>query len=207
MNRKDIAFQKNQLLDQIQKKVGAKTLLIGVDEVGRGCLAGPVVAGAVILNFHEDFNDSKSLTEKQRKLALIKIQKAHQWAIGMASPQEIEKLNIQQASLLAMKRAVLKLKLSTGHLLIDGLYKIPHFNSFSQSCFVKGDQKISVISAASILAKTKRDQLLVEYSKTYPEYGFEKHKGYPVAQHKLAIKKHGICPIHRKNFKGVKEFC
>ena len=208
MNRQELEFQKNQLLNQIKKKVGTKTLLIGVDEVGRGCLAGPVVAGAVILNFQEDFKDSKSLTEKQRNLALIKIQKAHQWSIGSASPKEIEKLNIQQASLLAMKRAVLKLNLSTGgHLLIDGLYPIPHLNSFSQSCFVKGDQKISAIAAASILAKTKRDQLLVEYSKTYPEYGFEKHKGYPVAKHKLAIKKHGISPIHRKSFKGVKEFC
>ena len=180
---------------------------IGVDEAGRGCLAGPVVAGAVILNFSDDFQDSKSLTEKQRREALIKITKNHRYSVGMASVEEIEEINIQQASLLAMKRAVLGLKIKIGHLLVDGLYKIPDLGLFSQTCFVKGDQKISSISAASILAKTKRDQLLLDYSRIYPEYGFDKHKGYPVPKHKLAIKKYGLCPIHRKTFSGVKEYC
>lgn len=196
-------------MSKTKKKERAKTqnILIGVDEAGRGCLAGPVVAGAVILSFPEDFKDSKCLTEKQRRSALIKIKKNHRWSIGIASPEEIEEINIQKASLLAMKRAVLGLKLKTGHLLVDGLFKIPDLSQFSQSCFVKGDQRIKAISAASILAKTERDQLLLNYSGIYPEYGFDKHKGYPVPKHKLAIKKYGPCPIHRKTFTGVKEFC
>ena len=198
--------EQNQFLEKIREKAGIQTL-IGVDEAGRGCLAGPVVAGAVILSFPEDFQDSKSLTEKKRNESLIKITKNHRWSIGMASSKEIEEINIQKASLLAMKRAVLGLKLKTGHLLVDGLFKIPDLGQFSQSCFIKGDQKFSSISAASILAKTKRDQLLLNYSRTYPEYGFDKHKGYPVPKHKLAIKKYGPCPIHRKTFTGVKEYC
>ena len=202
-----IKKEESQLLEKIKEINRSKEVFIGVDEAGRGCLAGPVVAGAVILNFPDDFQDSKSLTEKQRNSALVKIVENHRWSVGMASPEEIEEINIQKASLLAMKRAILGLKIKEAHLLIDGLFKIPDLIQFSQSCFVKGDQKISVISAASILAKTKRDELLLNYSRVYPEYGFDKHKGYPVPRHKLAIKKHGICPIHRKTFSGVKEHC
>jgi len=195
------------LKNQALKNIKAHQNIIGLDEAGRGCLAGPVVAGAVIFNFEDEFQDSKSLTEKQRDKALLKITKNHRYSIGIASEREIEEINIQQASLLAMKRAVLRLKVKTGHLLIDGIYKIPNFTGFLQSCFIKGDQKISVISAASILAKTKRDQLLKEYSKKYPHYEFDKHKGYPVLKHKIAIQKYGICPLHRKTFTGVKEYC
>ena len=181
--------------------------VIGVDEAGRGCLAGPVFAGAVILNFSEDFQDSKSLTARQRKNAFFQIQKNHRYSIGTASPQEIEELNIHKASLLAMKRAVNKLKINFGHLLIDGLFTIPDLTQFSQSCFVKGDKIFSPISAAGIVAKTNRDQLLSDYNKIYPNYGFDKHKGYGVLKHRLAIKKYGPCPIHRKTFSGVKEYC
>jgi len=180
---------------------------IGLDEAGRGCLAGPVVAGAVIFHFEEKFQDSKSLTENQREKALVKILKNHRWAIGIATEREIEECNIHRASLLAMKRAVLALKVKTGHLLIDGIHKIPDFESFSQTCLIKGDQRISLIAAASIVAKTKRDKLLKDYNKRYPHYGFDKHKGYPVAKHKLAIQKYGICPIHRRTYAGVKEYC
>ena len=194
-------------MKKIRKNPGVQEILIGVDEAGRGCLAGPVMAGAVILNFKEEFQDSKSLTEKKRNESLIKILKNHNWSIGIGTVSEIEEINIQQASLLAMKRAVLGLKIKTGHLLIDGIHKIPNLNQFSQSCFVKGDQKFSIISAAGILAKTKRDQLLLEYNKLYPNYDFDKHKGYPVPKHKTAIQKYGICPIHRKTFTGVKEYC
>jgi len=192
-------------------KAGAKSMapqiLIGVDEAGRGCLAGPVVAGAVILSFPDDFQDSKSLTKKQRDSALERIIKNHRYFVGLAGPEEIDQLNIHKATLLAMKRAVLGLKVQTGRLLIDGLFKIPDLKSFLQDCFVKGDQKYSLISAAGIVAKTKRDQLLFEYSRIYPEYGFDKHKGYPVPKHKQAIQKYGPCPIHRKTFSGVKEYC
>ena len=177
----------------------------GVDEAGRGCLAGPVFAGAVILKFPQEFKDSKLLSHKERQICAQEIKKNHIFAIGTASAQEIEELNIHQASLLAMKRAVDKLKLSKGHLLIDGKFPIKQLPYLSQTPIVKGDQKASPISAASILAKTERDQRMFEYAKIYPEYGFEKHKGYPVKSHKLAIKKYGHCPIHRKIFSGVKE--
>ncbi|MBC6415731.1 MAG: ribonuclease HII [Bdellovibrionales bacterium] len=180
--------------------------VVGVDEVGRGCLAGPVVAGAVILKFPEDFKDSKSLTAKQREKATLQIKKNHFYAIGISSAKEIERFNIHKASLLAMKRAVNKLKIKSGHLLIDGSFKIPGLTQFTQSCFVKGDQIYSPISAASILAKTNRDQILSNYNKIYPYYGFNKHKGYPVPSHKSALKKYGPCPIHRKTFSGVKEY-
>ena len=177
----------------------------GVDEAGRGCLAGPVFAGAVILKFPQEFKDSKLLTPAERQVFAQEIKKNHLFAIGTASTPEIEELNIHQASLLAMKRAVDKLKLSKGHLLIDGKFPIKQLSYLSQTPIVKGDQKASPISAASILAKTERDRCMFEYAKIYPEYGFEKHKGYAVKSHKLAIKKHGPCPIHRKSFSGVKE--
>ena len=180
--------------------------IVGVDEAGRGCLAGPVFAGAVILNFPQQFKDSKLITAKQRESSAKQIKKHHKFAIGSASLEEIEKLNIQQASLLAMKRAVNKLKLSKGRLLIDGAFPLKEIPHLSQTPLIKGDRRASPISAAGILAKTERDKLLIKLSKLYPEYGFEKHKGYATQEHKLAIKKLGPCPIHRKTFAGVKEY-
>lgn len=180
--------------------------VVGVDEAGKGCLAGPVFAGAVILNFPQDFKDSKLLSPKQRYISAEKIKKNHLFAVGKASPEEIEKLNIHTASLLAMKRAVEQLQLSKGHLLIDGKFSIFQQSHLSQTTVIKGDRRASPISAAGILAKTERDKLLIKYAKQYPEYGFEKHKGYATKSHKSAIKKHGPCSIHRRNFSGVKEY-
>ncbi|MCZ0931555.1 MAG: ribonuclease HII [Oligoflexia bacterium] len=179
--------------------------IVGVDEVGRGCLAGPVFAGAVILNFPQKFKDSKLISAKQREDLAIQIKKKHKFSIGIANLEEIEKLNIHQASLLAMKRAVHKLNISKGHLLIDGAFPLKEISFLSQTALIKGDRRASPISAAGILAKTERDKLLVKLSQLYPEYGFDKHKGYATYKHKLAIKKHGPCPIHRKTFSGVKE--
>ncbi|MCY4321141.1 MAG: ribonuclease HII [Bdellovibrionaceae bacterium] len=180
--------------------------VVGIDEAGRGCLAGPVFAGAVILSFPEKFKDSKLLTAKKREFFSQQIKEKHKFAIGVANLEEIEKLNIQGASLLAMKRAVNQLKISTGHLLIDGSFCIKELTQFSQTPLVKGDRRAHPISAAGILAKTERDKMLTKLSKIYPEYGFDKHKGYATQIHKKAIKKYGPCPIHRKTFSGVKEY-
>ncbi|MGI9549142.1 MAG: ribonuclease HII [Bdellovibrionales bacterium] len=180
--------------------------IVGVDEAGRGCLAGPVFAGAVILKFPQKFQDSKSLSWQQRKKLSLDIKNHHIFGIGFASIEEIESLNIHQASLLAMKRAVENLKIQSGHLIIDGKFTLKGFSNFQQTAFVKGDQRALPIMAAGILAKTERDQLLISYSNQYPEYGFEKHKGYATKKHKQAIQKYGPCSLHRKSFSGVKEF-
>ena len=181
--------------------------LVGVDEAGRGCLAGPVFAGAVILNFPQKFKDSKLLKPEQRQISAKEIKKNHLFGIGTASLREIEELNIHQASLLAMKRAVDRLCLSKGHLLIDGKFPIKQLSYLSQTPIIKGDRRVSPIAAAGILAKTERDKLLFKYGNQYPQYGFEKHKGYATEQHKTAIKKHGPCPLHRRTFSGVREYC
>ena len=180
--------------------------VVGVDEAGRGSLAGPVFAGAVILKFHQPFKDSKLLNPAQRDFYAGEIKKYHIFGIGTASRREIEELNIHQASLLAMKRAVEQLHLFTGHLLIDGKFRIKQLSHLKQTPIVKGDQRVSPIAAAGILAKTERDRLFLKYGKKYPHYGFEKHKGYATKSHKEALFKYLPCPIHRKNFAGVKEF-
>ena len=129
--------------------------IVGLDEAGRGCLAGPVFAGAVILSFPQEFKDSKLINAKQREKLVSQIKAKHTFAIGLASLEEIEKLNIQQASLLAMKRAVNKLKLIKGHLLIDGIFPLKEIPHLSQTALIKGDRRASPISAAGILAKLK----------------------------------------------------
>lgn len=183
--------------------------VLGVDEVGRGCLAGPVYASAVILN-HSDWDheltDSKKLSEKQRIYWFEKIMAEHQVGIGFANVEEIEKFNILQASFLAMKRAIEKLKIKSGIVLVDGHMKIPKLDQFQQHAIVKGDLRLSPISAASIIAKVTRDSLMKELSKEYPGYGFEVHKGYATEVHRKAIQKNGATPLHRKTFGGVKEF-
>ncbi len=180
--------------------------VVGVDEAGRGCLAGPVFAGAVILSFPQVFKDSKLLSPEQRARFAKEIKENHQFGLGMASLKEIENLNIHCASLLAMKRAVDNLHLSSGHLLIDGKFSLEPLSHFSQTPIIKGDRRVSPISAAGILAKTERDKLLIKYGQQYPEYGFEKHKGYATKSHKEAIQKYGPCSIHRRKFSGVKEY-
>lgn len=185
--------------------------IIGVDEVGRGCLAGPVVAGAALLRSDEGLQfltDSKLLSEKQRETYAPLIEQAHWVGIGVASVEEIDAINILQASLLAMKRAVEELEkrmnAKAGHLLIDGNKAIPRFDR-RQTTFVKGDLRVAPISAAAIVAKVFRDRMMRELGGQFPHYGFESHKGYASPIHKEAIAQHGPCLWHRKTFAGVKE--
>jgi len=176
-------------------------MIAGCDEVGRGPLAGDVVAAAVILGDYipEGLADSKKLSEKKRLHLFTEIQNhAVSFAIGRASTGEIDELNILNASLLAMKRAVEGLSVRPDHVLVDG-NKLPKWE-YSAEAVVRGDASVPAISAASILAKVTRDQELISLDSQYPEYGFAKHKGYPTAQHMAAIEAHGILPIHRRSF-------
>ena len=182
-----------------------KTPVIGVDEAGRGPLAGPVFAGAVILkNSSLDYVDSKTLSPKKRKFLFQQILKETLCAVGKASVKEIEDLNILHASLLAMRRAVEQLKLKQGLILIDGPFIIPGLpDSFQQKAVVKGDKKIPAVSAASIIAKVTRDEWMTKQDKKHPGYNFAKHKGYGTKEHLQALKKLGPCPLHRKSFAGL----
>ena len=177
-------------------------LVAGVDEVGRGCLAGPVIAAAVILRKNiPGLKDSKKLSKKKREeLSLIIMQNSY-FSFGSSSPKEIAKINIHQASLLAMKRAILNLSVEPGKILIDGIHK-PDLNTDTQT-IISGDSYIDEISAASIIAKVYRDNLMMQFDKEYPNFYFSSHMGYGTKMHKAAIKKYGITPIHRKTFKGV----
>ncbi len=178
----------------------------GVDEAGRGPLAGPVCAAAVILESGteiEGLNDSKKLTEKKREqlFDIIK-EKAVAYSVAFASVEEIEELNILGATFLAMKRAVEGLPIKADFAIIDG-NRLPNLEIDAEPV-IKGDAKSMSIAAASVLAKVTRDRLLLEYDKQYPEYSFAAHKGYGTKAHYEAIAKHGITPIHRKSFlKGV----
>ncbi len=180
----------------------------GCDEAGRGCLAGPVVAGAVILppDFrHELLNDSKKLTEKQReKLRPIIEEAALAWAVAYVHHDEIDKINILNASFLAMHRAVDQLKLKPKHLLIDG-NRFKPYDGIEHTCVVKGDGKYLSIAAASILAKTHRDEYMEKMHDEYPQYDWKKNKAYPTKAHRAAIKEHGVSPIHRMSFKLLDE--
>ena len=183
-------------------------LIAGVDEVGRGPLAGPVVAAAVILDPKRPVDglaDSKLLTSKKREIlcGLIK-SNCIAWAIGHATVEEIDCINILQASLLAMQRAIEALSIKPNHVQVDGQF-LPKVNC-SAEAIIDGDNLIPVISAASIVAKVARDQEMVEYDLIYPGYGFAKHKGYGTTRHLLALKQFGITPIHRKSFAPVKMY-
>jgi len=183
-------------------------LICGVDEAGRGPLAGPVSAAAVILDPArpiEGLADSKKLSEKQRdRLAPLIRARALAWAVAYAEVEEIDRLNILQATLLAMKRAVEALSIRPQQVLVDGLY-CPQTGIPSQA-IVKGDSKVAAISAASILAKTARDELMLQLHGRYPQYGFDAHKGYPTAAHLAALREHGVSVVHRKTFKPVRQF-
>ena len=175
----------------------------GCDEAGRGCLAGPVVAAAVILKKDKDYpelNDSKQLTEKKRMLLReLVLQEALTYGIGIVSPQEIDKINILNASFLAMHRALDQLTLQPELLLIDGNRFNP-YKKVKHVCIVGGDAKYQSIAAASILAKTTRDMLMTEYDAQYPQYNWKKNKGYPTLEHKQAIADYGTTPLHRMTF-------
>ncbi|HCG9306534.1 TPA: ribonuclease HII [Vibrio parahaemolyticus] len=182
-------------------------LIAGVDEVGRGPLVGDVVTAAVILdpnNPIEGLNDSKKLSEKKRLALLPEIkEKALAWAVGRCSPEEIDELNILQATMVAMQRAITGLKVQPDLALIDG-NRCPELPMDSQAV-VKGDLRVAEISAASIIAKVVRDQEMEELDKQYPQFGFAKHKGYPAKAHFEAIEQHGVISEHRKSFKPVKK--
>ncbi len=179
----------------------------GVDEVGRGPLAGDVVTAAVILDPKkpiEGLNDSKKLTEKKRERLFDEIkERALSWSIARCSVSEIDKLNILQASLLAMKKAVETLAIQPEHVWVDG-NKIPHWG-YPAEAVVKGDSRVAAIAAASILAKVTRDREMVEYDQQYPGYGFAAHKGYPTKVHMEALDRLGITPIHRTSYAPVKK--
>ena len=181
-------------------------LIVGVDEAGRGPLAGPVVAAAVVFNsadFPEGLADSKKLTARKREYLYNEIiKKALYFSINQASSLEIDNLNILQAALLAMKRAVDQLKISPEIVYVDG-NKLPAWD-YNSEAIVKGDSKIKEISAASILAKVYRDRLMQQYDLQYPEYAFAQHKGYPTKLHIQKIKQFGVLDIHRKSFRPVK---
>jgi len=178
----------------------------GCDEAGRGCLAGAVFAAAVI--FPPDFvcealNDSKKLTEKQR-ISLVPIIKenALAWAISSVEPQKIDEINILNASILAMQNAVEQLKITPEHLIIDG-NRFKNYKNIPHHTIVKGDGKFLSIAAASVLAKTARDEYMSLIHNEFPQYDWKKNKGYPTEKHREAIKKFGITPYHRKSFQLV----
>lgn len=182
------------------------SLIAGVDEVGRGPLAGPVVAAAVILdmdNIPEGLADSKKLSEKKREsLAEVIKQSALSWSLGRAEYHEIDDINILQASLLAMKRAIEGLNIQPEHVQVDG-NKLPDI-TISAEAIVKGDSKVAAISAASIIAKVERDNEMIAMERVYPGYGFAKHKGYPTKEHLSALQQQGVCAIHRVSFSPVR---
>lgn len=184
-------------------------LMAGVDEAGRGPLAGPVVAAAVILDARQPIPglaDSKVLTALQRERLFDQIRdKALCLCIAQASVEEIDRLNILQATMLAMQRAVQGLRLKPAHVLVDG-NRLPVLDVLAQAV-VGGDAKVSAISAASILAKVHRDRWCGELDRQYPQYGFAAHKGYGTAQHLSALRTHGACPEHRRSFSPVAEVC
>lgn len=181
-------------------------LIAGVDEVGRGPLAGPVMACAVILNPESPIiglADSKLLTARRREILCEVIQNnCIAWAIGRAEVEEIDRINIFQASLLAMQRAIDALSIKPDHVQVDGGF-CPKVK-YSIEAIINGDNLIPAISAASIIAKVARDKEMVEYDEVYPQYGFAKHKGYGTKQHLLALKQFGATPIHRKSFAPVR---
>ena len=180
-------------------------ILAGVDEVGRGSLIGPVYAAAVILNSSINkklLRDSKTLTKDKREKLDKYIKENSIWAIGQASTKEIERINILHASLLAMKRAILKLKTKPSLVLIDG-NKLPDLKNYKLKYVIKGDQKIPSISAASIIAKVSRDKFVTKLSKEFIDYGWDTNSGYGTKQHLKAIKKFGITKYHRRTFSPI----
>lgn len=182
--------------------------IAGIDEAGRGPLAGPVVAAAVILLSKVNIsglNDSKKLSPKKREELFPKIQEMSvAYSVAVIDQEVIDKINILQAARLAMQQAVETLKITPSLLLIDGNKKID--STINQWTIVKGDSRSLSIAAASVLAKVTRDRIMDGYHKLYPQYGFDQHKGYGTKLHRNLIHEHGPCPIHRKTFKGVSEY-
>ena len=198
-------FKENQRQNQRSEVKNLMKIIAGVDEVGRGSLIGPVYASAVILKKSINpklLKDSKSLSKKEREYLCAYIKNNSTWSIGKASVKEIEKLNILQASLLAMKRAIKKLKKKPMLVLIDG-NKIPSLENYNLKSVIKGDQKIPSISAASIIAKVTRDKMIANLGKKFKGYYLDKNSGYGTKQHLKAIKNLGITSQHRKTFSPI----
>lgn len=201
----NFSFEEN-LFSQGYKIIGS------LDEAGRGPLAGPVVAACVIFdsnisqNFNDKINDSKQLTSQQRDEAyqLIMENFGHV-GIGICDHETIDRINIFQATFLAMKKALGQIKIKPDFVLVDGKFPIPNYSS-KQQAIIKGDEKVLTIAAASIVAKVTRDRIMQEMHELYPEYGFDQHKGYGTRLHLERLKKLGLCPIHRKSF-HVKNSC
>jgi ribonuclease HII len=189
--------------------MGPISLICGVDEAGRGPLAGPVVAAAVILSPEftiEGIDDSKRLKPAQREFQRDRIiNSSCLWGIGVVEPEIVDKINILQATFLAMRQAIAALKIEPELVLVDGRMKIPDL-SYEQRAIIGGDGSEACIAAASILAKTHRDALMCKFAEQYPEYGFAKHKGYGTQEHIANIMRLGPCPIHRKSFYPVSTY-
>jgi ribonuclease HII len=202
---------------KLESRLLASGLVAGVDEVGRGCIAGPVYTGAAVLDFQllnqldsktkELIRDSKTLSKKQRA-AIIPVLKeiSISFAVGKASAREIEKKGIVPATFLAMHRAIAALEKPFKTLLVDGNQLLPEYRG-SQRSIIKGDSLCFSIAAASIFAKEARDQYMTNQAKKYPQYGFETHVGYGTKKHIDSIIANGICPLHRKNFAPVSSYC
>lgn len=194
---------------KVQKPVGELSYeyktFIGVDEAGRGCLAGPVVAAAVYVKKNQvgeiiDIDDSKKLSPQKRLELYKEIISKYKYAVSIVDNKTIDKINILQASLLAMKKAIRKINIISEIILVDGPYKIPNILSLQKS-EIKGDAKFYSIAAASIIAKVYRDRIMESYSKKYPNFSFYQHKGYGTVAHKNEIKSFGVLDVHRKSFK------
>ena len=189
---------------QLLLNYSGKSLECGCDEAGRGCLAGPVVAAAVILPL--DFscpglNDSKQLTELQRdELRIIIEQEAIAWAVALVDEKEIDEINILNASILAMHRAMDKLTVTPEFIIVDG-NKFKKYGNIPHQTIVKGDSKYLSIAAASVLAKTHRDELMMKLHGEFPQYGWDRNKAYPTIKHRQAIKQYGVSPYHRLSYK------
>lgn len=208
-----MAMKQYSFDDSLLAEIDPQTAVAGVDEVGRGALFGPVVAATVLLPvanisrlIGSGVRDSKKLSAKQRQGLVEPIKKTvTSWCISYSSVVEIDRLNILQASLLAMKRSIMGLPTIPDLCLVDGNLLIPQLN-IPQKTVVKGDLRSPVIAAASILAKVWRDELVISLAETYPEYGLAANKGYPTTAHRLAIQKYGISLQHRRSFKSCRSF-
>lgn len=200
--------QRRRSLFEKRARERGSSFVAGVDEAGRGPLAGPVVAAAVVFGeipFLPCVNDSKLLTGRERELLCHCIKSTcSAYAVGMVQPEEIDRINIHNASLQAMRRALMNLSISPGYVLIDGLFTISGL-SMPQQAVVKGDRLSFVIACASIIAKVTRDRIMCEYDLQYPGYGFASHKGYSTRTHVEALRRLGCSPIHRKSYAPVKE--
>jgi ribonuclease HII len=190
-------------MNQLKSYLHKGRVEAGCDEAGRGCLAGPVVAAAVILPAkasHPLLNDSKQMTEKQRREVRLWVEEnAIAWAVASLSPEEIDEINILNASIAAMHKALDQLKVVPEHILVDG-NRFHGYKSIAHTCVIKGDSLFRSIAAASVLAKTFRDEIMENLHSSYPMYAWDRNKGYPTKDHRAAIASHGSCEHHRKSF-------